>query len=80
MIMVYPYIHCTYCALDIVNIIRSHNNSLRARSDENLSRYTLYLRPLKFRLPLIFATRVAKIKGSELQTMLGWRKLKAGEN
>ena len=41
--------------------------------------FIIYLSPLKFRLPLIFATRVAKIKGGELQTMLGWRKLKAGE-
>ena len=40
---------------------------------------TLHLSPLKFFLPLIYASRVVKIKESELQTRQGWRKLKAGE-
>ena len=51
----------------------------------NMHRLNLIMEQRYFPLPLIFACFNfrhigVKSKGSELQVMLGWRKLKAGEN
>ena len=40
----------------------------------------VYHSPLKLRLPLIFAIRLAQNKGSALQSVLRGRKLEVGEN